>query len=72
MWIYFKVVEKADLSGMDFLWELCLSTPSEVLADDAIKLLLNVNYQNLSPRLKRDTAGLHKKFIQECYSRLEV
>ncbi|KAL4237153.1 Ubiquitin carboxyl-terminal hydrolase 24 [Mactra antiquata] len=67
------VVEKADLIGLDFLWELCLNTPDEMMiADSAIQLLLNISYTNLTSRLKKDAVNLHKKFINECKTRLET
>ncbi|XP_052775472.1 ubiquitin carboxyl-terminal hydrolase 24-like isoform X3 [Mya arenaria] len=65
-------VEKVELQGLDFLWELCLNTPDESIADAAIQLLLNVSYNNLTSRLKKDPVNLHKKFINECKTRLEM
>lgn len=66
------VVEKGDLLGLDYLWEVCLHIRDESIADSAIQLLLNMSYNNLNPRLKKDPLGLHKKFISECYTRLEM
>lgn len=66
------VVEKCDLLGLDYIWEICLNTPDEAIADKAIQLLLCVSYTNLAVRLKRDTVSLHKKFISECSNRLEA
>ncbi|KAH3849056.1 hypothetical protein DPMN_091445, partial [Dreissena polymorpha] len=65
------IVEKTDLLGLDFLWQLCLNTPDETIASLAIQLLLNVSYTNLASRLKKDAINLHKKFIHECKTRLE-
>ena len=47
------VVEKTDLLGGDFLWTLCLNAQDESIAHAAIKLLLDVSYNNLAPRLKK-------------------
>ncbi|XP_052274227.1 ubiquitin carboxyl-terminal hydrolase 24-like isoform X2 [Dreissena polymorpha] len=66
------IVEKTDLLGLDFLWQLCLNTPDETIASLAIQLLLNVSYTNLASRLKKDAINLHKKFIHECKTRLEL
>ncbi|XP_060555692.1 ubiquitin carboxyl-terminal hydrolase 24-like isoform X1 [Ruditapes philippinarum] len=66
------IVEKTDLMGLDFLWELCLNTPDETIADSAIQLLLNMSYTNLASRMKKDPVNLHKKFINECQTRLET
>jgi ubiquitin carboxyl-terminal hydrolase 9/24 len=53
IWILFQIVEKTDLMGLDFLWELCLNTPDETIADSAIQLLLNMSYTNLASRMKK-------------------
>ncbi|XP_070196439.1 ubiquitin carboxyl-terminal hydrolase 24-like isoform X2 [Littorina saxatilis] len=66
------MVEKVELLGLDYLWEVCLHIPDEAIADSAIQLLLNMSYNNLNPRLKKDPLTLHKKFISECYTRLEM
>ena len=47
------MVEKGDLLGLDYLWEVCLHIPDESIADSAIQLLLNMSYNNLNPRLKK-------------------
>lgn len=47
------IIEKTELLGLDFLWELCLNVPDENIADCAIQLLLNVSYSNLASRLKK-------------------
>ncbi|XP_035828590.1 LOW QUALITY PROTEIN: ubiquitin carboxyl-terminal hydrolase 24 [Aplysia californica] len=66
------VVEKPDLVGLDYLWEICLHVPDEGIADQAIQMLLALSYTNLNSRLKREPVSLHKKFINECYTRLET
>ena len=49
----FQIVEKLDLIGLDFLWELCLRTTNEEIAESAVNLLMIVSYTNLAARLKR-------------------
>lgn len=53
LFCFVKVVEKSDLLGLDYIWEICLNTPDEAIADKAIQLLLCVSYTNLAVRLKR-------------------
>lgn len=48
-----QIVEKGDLVGLDYLWEVCLHIPDEIIADAAIQLLLNMSYNSLNPRLKK-------------------
>ncbi|KAL3868453.1 hypothetical protein ACJMK2_041259 [Sinanodonta woodiana] len=66
------VAEKSELLGLDFLWELCLNTQDESIANNAIQLLLSMSYTSLASRLKKDPLSLHKKFITECKTRLEA
>ncbi|XP_068228806.1 LOW QUALITY PROTEIN: ubiquitin carboxyl-terminal hydrolase 24-like [Palaemon carinicauda] len=65
------IVDKLEPLGMEFIWQLVLECVDEQLADDAIKLLLDMSYMSLSMRLKRDPPQLHGKFISECYKKLE-
>ncbi|EDO44319.1 predicted protein, partial [Nematostella vectensis] len=65
-------VEKMDLIGLDYLWRIALEVPSEEIAAPAVKLLIQLSYTWLSPKLKKDPVTIHKKFIMECYKRLEV
>ncbi|XP_063403289.1 ubiquitin carboxyl-terminal hydrolase 24-like [Mytilus trossulus] len=65
------IVEKTELLGLDYLWDICLNTSDENIANISIQLLMTVSYTNLAPRLKKDAVSLHKKFITECYNRLE-
>ena len=48
-----QVVEKLDLIGLDFLWQICLNIPDPTIAESGIALLMNVSYSNLAPRLKK-------------------
>ena len=52
-----QVVEKTDLLGRDFIWEICLNIPDETIADSAIQLLLGISYTNLNSKLKKVHAG---------------
>lgn len=70
--IYLKVVDKLEPLGLEFFWQLVLECQDEHLAEDAMKLLLDMSYMSLSVRLKRDPAQLHARFITECYRKLEV
>ena len=47
------VVEKLDLIGLDFLWQVCLNTPDSSIAESGIEFLMTLSYSNLSPKLKR-------------------
>ena len=57
------VVEKAELMGLDYLWEICLHVPDEGIADQAIQMLLSLSYANLSPKLKKVSSKLMWKHI---------
>uniref|UniRef100_A0A8C5WGL6 Ubiquitin carboxyl-terminal hydrolase 24 n=1 Tax=Leptobrachium leishanense TaxID=445787 RepID=A0A8C5WGL6_9ANUR len=65
-------VEKLELIGMDFIWKVAMESPDEEIANEAIQLIINYSYINLNPRLKKDSVSLHKKFIADCYTRLEA
>ena len=65
------LVEKIELLGMSYFWDVLMETPREEIADLAIDLVLNMSYLNVTPRLKKDPASLHDKFIKNFYSRLE-
>ncbi|GFQ83735.1 ubiquitin carboxyl-terminal hydrolase 24 [Trichonephila clavata] len=64
-------VEKLELNGIDFLWQIALSC-EEHLANVAIEYLLEISYHALVPRLKKDVLSLHNRFINECYKKLET
>lgn len=68
----FKIVDKLEPLGLEFFWQLVLECQDEYLAEDAMKLLLDMSYMSLSMRLKRDPAQLHARFVTECYRKLEV
>ncbi|KAM6921458.1 ubiquitin carboxyl-terminal hydrolase 24 isoform 3-T3 [Xenentodon cancila] len=65
-------VERLDLTGMDFLWRIAMETPDEEIANEAIQLIITYSYTNLNPKMKKDSVSLHKKFIADCYKRLEA
>ena len=48
-----QVVEKLDLYGLDFMWQIALETPSEEIADQAMKHLMKMCFTNLSQKLKK-------------------
>ncbi|XP_061744458.1 ubiquitin carboxyl-terminal hydrolase 24 isoform X2 [Nerophis ophidion] len=65
-------VERLDLAGMDFIWRIAMETPDEEIANEAILLIITYSYTNLNPKMKKDSVSLHKKFIADCYKRLEA
>ena len=64
-------IDKLDLTGLNFLWDIILYVDDEKIADLATKFLLEISYEKVSMRLKRESVQLHQKFINECYARLE-
>ena len=60
-----------ELYGLDYFWDLITDSPKEDIADLAIEYLLDMSYLLVSPRLKKDSAMLHRKFLDSCYERLE-
>lgn len=65
-------VERLDLTGMDFIWRIAMESPDEEIANEAIQLIITYSYTNLNPKMKKDSVSLHKKFIADCYKRLEA
>nr|XP_023674608.1 ubiquitin carboxyl-terminal hydrolase 24 isoform X1 [Paramormyrops kingsleyae] len=65
-------VERLDLIGMDFIWRMAMESPNEDIANEAIQLIITYSYINLNPKMKKDSVSLHKKFIADCYKRLEA
>ena len=47
------LVEKPELIGLDFLWEICLNVQDMEISDKAMELLINMSYVNLCLRLKK-------------------
>ena len=47
------IVEKQDLLGLQYLWQLVLDSPYPNIAEDATKYLINLSYTFLSPKLKK-------------------
>jgi ubiquitin carboxyl-terminal hydrolase 9/24 len=66
------MVEKLDPIGTDYFWQVALESPNEDLAKEAMGHILDISYLHLAPRMKKDPATLHKKFINDCYKRLET
>ncbi|XP_057299797.1 ubiquitin carboxyl-terminal hydrolase 24-like isoform X2 [Hydractinia symbiolongicarpus] len=66
------IIEKQDLTGISYLWQLILDTPYINIAEDATKYLINISYSFLSSKVKKtEYASIHKRFIAECYKRLD-
>ena len=51
--VVFQTVEKTELIGIEYLWELCLNVLDPDIAELAISLMMHMSYSSLSPRLKR-------------------
>lgn len=66
------MVEKLDPVGTDYFWQVALESPNEDLAKEAMGHILDISYLHLAPRMKKDPAVLHRKFINDCYKRLET
>lgn len=47
------LVEKQDLVGLSYLWQIVLETPYEDIAVDAAQYLMQLCYTFLSPKLKK-------------------
>ncbi|XP_041125649.1 ubiquitin carboxyl-terminal hydrolase 24 isoform X3 [Polyodon spathula] len=65
-------VERLDLAGMDFIWRIAMESPDEEIANEAIQLIITYSYINLNPKMRKDSVSLHKKFIADCYKRLDA
>jgi ubiquitin carboxyl-terminal hydrolase 9/24 len=70
--ILLQVVESLEPIGQNYLWTLVTDCPDESIANEAIDYLLKLSFLCVSPKLKKDSATLHKKFINQCYHRLET
>ena len=64
-------VERIELLGMSYFWDVLMETPRDEIAELAVDLVLNMSYLNVTPRLKKEPASLHEKFIKNFYARLE-
>lgn len=47
------IVDKYDLTGLSYLWQLILESPYSHIAEDATKFLINVSYTSLAAKLKK-------------------
>ena len=65
------LVERIELLGMSYFWDVLMESPKDEIADLAVDLVLNMSYLNVTPRLKKEPASLHEKFIKNFYARLE-
>lgn len=64
-------IDKTDLLGLEYLWLTALNTADTDIARQAVEMVISVHYTCLASRLKKDPVALHKKFLNECYRRLE-
>ena len=53
------IVEKHDLVGLPYLWQLVLETPCAQIAEEATKYLISVSYTFLAPKLKKVNIVIH-------------
>ena len=53
------IVEKHDLVGLNYLWQIVLETPYPDIAEDASHYLIQLSYAFLSPKLKKVTDISH-------------
>lgn len=56
-------MEKLELIGMDFIWKIAMESPDEEIANEAIQLIINYSYINLTPRLKKVGMYLYVKCL---------
>lgn len=56
-------VEKLELIGMDFIWKIAMESPDEEIANEAIQLIINYSYINLTPRLKKVGVCVYRKVL---------
>ena len=47
------IVEKQDLTGLNYLWQVVLESPYYDIAEHAAKYLIQLSYTLLSSRLKK-------------------
>lgn len=48
---------------MDFIWKIAMESPDEEIANEAIQLIINYSYINLTPRLKKVGTYLYIKVL---------
>ncbi|XP_019857623.1 PREDICTED: ubiquitin carboxyl-terminal hydrolase 24-like [Amphimedon queenslandica] len=65
------VVDNPDLTGIDYLWKAALEVTDSIIADELISHILQITYNVLGPKLKKEPEKLHRRFIDECFTRLE-
>jgi len=47
------IVDKQDLVGLSYLWQLLLESPYPNIAEEATKYLISVSFTSLSSKLKK-------------------
>eukprot|EP00731_Ephydatia_muelleri_P019119 Em0011g1159a len=67
----FEIVEIPELTGIEYLWRAAMEVRDWRIADELITNILQISYQALSPKLKKDVVTLHHRFIDECFRRLD-
>lgn len=55
-------VDKLDLCGLNYLWDIILYVEDEQLAEVVAKFLLDISYEKVSHKLKREIVQLHQRF----------
>jgi len=70
--IHGYTVEKTELAGMEYLWDIVTNCAQDDIAERAMQLILNTSYLTVSTRLKKEPRKLHKMFMSTCFNRLET
>ena len=61
-----------ELDGHDYFWQILLECQDDQIVNEAANILLAIGYFDLSNRLRNNSAHVHHRFVNECYSKLEV
>lgn len=66
------IVDKLDLTGLEYLWSLILSCQNEKIAVQlAVKFLIEMSFERIGLRLRKEILHIHQRFIDQCFTRLE-
>jgi ubiquitin carboxyl-terminal hydrolase 9/24 len=65
------IIDNPDLTGIDYLWKAALEVKDNYIADELISHILQITYNSLTPKLKKDPVMLHQRVIDECFTRLD-
>ena len=67
------VVESLDLLHVDGLWQILLETPSAAVVSVTVAFINALSAEaNLSEKLKLDSEGVQKRFVDKCMQQLQV